>query len=86
MPEAVTVSCREHHNVDYADEVAEYAQLIQCVDMLLRAHGIGEGSASEPPAATLMTLGLDLDTARAITAQLLASDPSLDARARQLAA
>lgn len=86
MPEAVTVSCREHHNATYAGETAEYAQLMLCVDMLLRAHGIGEGSESEPPAATLTALGLNLETARAITARLLESGPALDAMARQLAA
>lgn len=86
MPEAVTVSCREHHNAAYVGREAEYAQLMQCVDHLLRAHGIGEGGESEPPGAILTALGLNLDDAHAITARLLESAPALDAMARQLAA
>lgn len=86
MPEAVIVSCREHHNEFYAGEGAEYAQLMLCVDHLLRAHGIGEGTDGEPPAAILTALGLDLETARQLTGKLLESCDALDAMARQLAA
>lgn len=86
MPEAITVSCREHHNAAYIGREAEYAQLMLCVDHLLRAHGIGEGGETEPPAAILTALGLTLDDARAITLRLLESGSALDAMARQLAA
>jgi HD-like signal output (HDOD) protein/prolyl-tRNA editing enzyme YbaK/EbsC (Cys-tRNA(Pro) deacylase) len=86
MPEAVIVSCREHHDESYAGEHAEYAQLMLCVDHLLRAHGIGEGTDSEPPAAILTALGLDLEVARQLTVKLLESSETLDAMARQLAA
>lgn len=86
MPEAVTVSCREHHNAAYVGREAEYAQLMLCADHLLRAHGIGEGSETEPPAAILTALGLSLEDARAITTRVLESAPVLDAMAHQLAA
>lgn len=86
MPDAVIVSCREHHNEFYAGERAEYAQLMLCVDHLLRAHGIGEGTDGEPPTAILTALGLDLEAARRLTDKLLESCDALDAMARQLAA
>lgn len=86
MPEAVILSCREHHNENYDGELSEYVQLMQCADHLLRAHGIGEGNDGEPPAAILTALGLDLDKARHITARLLESNEELEAMAHQLAA
>lgn len=86
MPEAVTVSCREHHNAAYVGRDAEYSRLMLCVDHLLRAHGIGEGGETEPPAAILTALGLSLDDAHTITARVLESASALDAMARQLAA
>ncbi len=86
MPEAVVVTCREHHNEAYAGEHAEYAQLIQCIDHLLRAHNMGDGTEAEPPTAILAALGLDLQSAREITATLFESSSALDAMARQLAA
>lgn len=86
MPEAVVVSCREHHNEFYAGDHADYAQLILCVDHLLRAHGIGEGSDAVPPAGILTALGLDIDKAQRLTQRLLESREALDAMARQLAA
>lgn len=85
MPEAVVLSCREHHNEGYRGNQAEYAQLLLCIDHLLRAHGIGEGSDGNPPAATLMELGLDLARAQQLTGQLLQSSDTLNAMARQLA-
>lgn len=86
MPEAVIVSCREHHNEHYTGPCAEYAQLMLCVDHLLRAHGIGEGNDAEPPPGILTALGLDLDRAQSLTERLLESREALDAMARQLAA
>ncbi len=86
MPEAVIVSCREHHNEFYNGADADYAQLILCVDHLLRAHGVGEGADGEPPAAALTALGLTLQQARDITAKLFESNEALEAMARQLAA
>lgn len=86
MPEAVVVACREHHNEVYAGEHAEYAHLILCVDHLLRAHNLGDGAETEPPAAILTALGLDAQSAREITAALFESSDALDAMARQLAA
>lgn len=86
MPEAVIVSCREHHNEFYAGDQAEYAHLMLCVDHLLRAHGIGEGTEGEPPAAILTALGLDLAMARQLTEKVLEATEALDAMARQMAA
>lgn len=86
MPGAVIVSCREHHNEFYAGQHAEYAQLMLCVDHLLRAHGIGEGSGTEPPPGILTSLGLDIDEARLLAERVLKSREALDAMARQLAA
>jgi HD-like signal output (HDOD) protein/prolyl-tRNA editing enzyme YbaK/EbsC (Cys-tRNA(Pro) deacylase) len=86
MPKAVILSCREHHNENYAGEMSEYVHLIQCVDHLLRAHNIGEGNDSVPPVAILTALGLDLDKARHITERLLESNDALEAMAHQLAA
>lgn len=86
MPEAVTLSCSEHHNEFYAGEQAEYVQLVLCVDRLLRAHGLGDGTDGAPPAVILNALGLDLDKARHVTEKLLESTETLDAMARQLAA
>jgi HD-like signal output (HDOD) protein/prolyl-tRNA editing enzyme YbaK/EbsC (Cys-tRNA(Pro) deacylase) len=85
MPEAVVLSCREHHNEAYRGDQAEYPRLMLCVDHLLRAHGIGEGADGDPPAATLMELGLDLARAQQLTRKLLESAETLDAMARQLA-
>lgn len=86
MPEPVIVACREHHDEFYAGQHAEYAQLMLCVDHLLRAHGIGEGTDGEPPTAILTALGLDPEVARQLTSKLLESNEALDAMARQLAA
>lgn len=86
MPDAVIISCREHHNEFYSGAQAEYARLMLCVDHLLREHGIGEGADGEPPPAVLTALGLDLEQARQLTRKLLESSDALDAMARQLAA
>ena len=86
MPQPVILSCREHHNENYTGEHADYVHLMHCVDHLLRAHGIGEGTDGEPPAAILTALGLDLGKARQITERLLESNESLEAMAHQLAA
>jgi len=86
MPEAVIVCCREHHNESYVGEHASYVQLMTCVDHLLRAHGIGDGSETTPPAAILTALGLELDKARFVTDKLLESTETLDAMSRQISA
>ncbi|MFN2309251.1 MAG: HDOD domain-containing protein [Gammaproteobacteria bacterium] len=85
MPEAVTIVCREHHNAAYTGDQAGYVQLMYCVDLLLRGHGIGEGADAEVPAALLASLGLDPGQAQQLTIRLLESRDALDAMARQLA-
>lgn len=86
MPDAVIACNREHHNEGYTGEHADYAQLIQCVDHLLRGRGLGDGTETQPPAALLNALGLDLAHVQEITQGILESSESLDAMARQLAA
>ena len=86
MPDAVIVCNREHHNESYTGEHADYTQLIHCVDHLLRGHGLGDGTETQPPVALLNALGLDLTQAQDITRGILDSSESLDAMARQLAA
>lgn len=86
MPETVIICCNEHHNEAYVGEQASYVQLMTCVDHLLRAHGIGDGSETTPPATLLTALGLDLDKARYVTDKLLESTETLDAMSRQMSA
>lgn len=84
MPPELVVAVREHHNEQYRDEHAPYAQLVLLADQLLRGYGIGDGAAADPSPLILTTLGLDLDAVIAITQQVMDDADGLSDMARRL--
>jgi len=86
MPDAVTVSVREHHDEVYGGEQAVYANLVLVADHLLKAEGMGDGASDAPPPAMLNALGLDRDSARELVVRVLEGGEGLEQMARQLAA
>ncbi|WJW74766.1 HDOD domain-containing protein [Thiohalobacter sp. IOR34] len=85
MPEEIIVTLREHHNPDYADEHAEYVQLVILADHLLKRHEIGDAPHGELPAGSLERTGLDEALAEAVLEDLFEDVSLLDGMARQLA-
>ena len=84
MPAELVVAVREHHNEQYRDEYAPYAQLVLLSDQLLRGHDIGDGAVTDPPPHILTALGLDFDAVSTVTQQVLEDAEGLNDMARRL--
>ncbi len=86
LPDEVRTVARAHHEAYYQGMHAGYVQLIQVVNALLGAHGLGEAVDAPSPQALHAALGLSEERARAVLDAVLAQGQDLDAMAGQLAA
>ena len=85
MPSELVTAVREHHNEQYCEEHAAYAQLVLLSDQLLRGYDIGDGAAEDPPPMVLTALGLDIDAVLRLTQQVVEDAEGLNGVVRQMA-
>ncbi len=59
MPEELTITVKEHHNLDYDGPWAEYPLLLNLSERLLKMHGMSDADTDELPEELLAKLGLN---------------------------
>lgn len=77
VPSELCVTVREHHNLHYRGEFAEYAQLVQLTERLLKMHGMSDADTDEIPAELLDRLGLEEETVFLIMDEVLSGGETL---------
>lgn len=86
LPEEVVVAIREHHNAAYDGPHANYARLTRLVDHLLKAHGMGDATTSEPPPQLMSQLELNEVQILLVINRVLEGVEGLNAMSQTLAA
>lgn len=86
MPSEVTVTVKEHHNLDYSGEYASYSVLIAVINHVLGQHGIGDENGEGDLSALCDRIGLDEIKVEEAVETLLERREDLDAMAEQFAA
>ena len=71
MPEELTVTVTEHHNLYYNGPHAEYANLLNLTERLLKMHGMSDADTDEIPNELLEKLGLNEEDVFIITDEVL---------------
>ncbi|MGD8927228.1 MAG: HDOD domain-containing protein [Thioalkalispiraceae bacterium] len=77
MPEELTVTVAEHHNLDYSGPHSEYANLINLTERLLKMHGMSDSETDEIPNELLDKLGLNEEDVFIITDEVLQGGDTL---------
>jgi HD-like signal output (HDOD) protein/prolyl-tRNA editing enzyme YbaK/EbsC (Cys-tRNA(Pro) deacylase) len=86
MPGEVVAAVRRHHDEDYVDLHAVYANLVLVANRLLKEQGIGDASDGELPLGLLSELQISPDQARMALDNVLQGQQALDGMANQMAA
>lgn len=86
MPGELLIAVREHHDPEYADSHATYANLVLISNRLLSTIDVGDEIDDELPNTILTRLGLDSATVLGIFEKLLKDRDGLDYMAVQMAA
>jgi len=86
MPGELLIAVREHHDPEYDDSHATYANLVLVSNRLLSTIDVGDELNDELPNAILSRLGIDSATALGIFEKLLKDRAGLDYMAVQMAA
>ncbi len=86
MPGELLIAVREHHDPEYSDSHATYANLALISNRLLSTIDVGDELNDELPGPILTRLGLDSATVLAIFEKLLKDREGLDYMAVQMAA
>ncbi|HSX19697.1 MAG TPA: HDOD domain-containing protein [Gammaproteobacteria bacterium] len=84
MPESICVITREHHSLTYKGKYVDYVRIIQLTNQLLRADGIGDGTATGISDQLLEALGLTAHQVYKSIEQVKAGAASIDNMARSL--
>jgi putative nucleotidyltransferase with HDIG domain len=77
MPEELTITVAEHHNLDYSGPHSEYANLINLTERLLKMHGMSDSETDEIPNELLDKLGLNEEDVFVITDEVLQGGETL---------
>lgn len=85
MPDEVIVTLREHHNMHYEGEHAQFPHLVIVADHLLKRHDIGDAPDAFLPPISLDRLRLSEDIVLETAEQVLADCTALDTMAMQIA-
>ncbi|MGD8785659.1 MAG: HDOD domain-containing protein [Thioalkalispiraceae bacterium] len=86
MPEELTVTVAEHHNLDYTGTHAEYALLLNLTERLLKMHGMSDADTDEIPNELLEKLGLSEEEVFLITDEVLQGGETLKEMATSVSA
>ena len=86
MPEELTISVAEHHNPDYDGLHAEYANLLNLTERLLKMHNMSDADTDEIPNELLEKLGLNEEDVFEITDEVLQGGETLNAMAGSVSA
>lgn len=86
MPQEITTTISEHHNIDYSGPLSEYSRLVYVSDCLLKSLNIGDAESGNVPAILLESLGLNELQAKTALEKTIKGSEDLDTMARQLAA
>lgn len=84
MPEELTAAVRWHHQEDYSQPYAEYANLVLVANRLLHRLGIGDEDTDHLPTTILSSLGLDEEQALMALERVFQRRAELDALCRIL--
>lgn len=71
LPPPVVTAVRHHHDPDYAQEHAVYAQLLLLSDRMLKRYGIGDGDCAELPPQALDLVGMDEEEVHTVAAEFM---------------